>query len=208
MTDIQSYQFHRQKLLNLHTKILQTIPGDTIQAAARLLGLLQGNTIVFDDEDQTGVLMDLAIYECVLGQVRVLDTYMATHAYESEETALLEAMADSKTSLFEVIETRPDEHQLIYQDLLNPPMGKITLTDVHLSQTTEPGLVIYTRILDVAGFTMSSGIGFPFKADLKKYLLKRHKTVMKKIPADSAGVRKYVAFFKLHRSEGLTAVFE
>jgi hypothetical protein len=195
-------------MLNLHTKILQTIPGDTIQTAARLLGLFQGNTIVFDDEDQTGVLMDLAIYEPVRGEVSVLDTYIATHSYESEETALLDAMADSKTSLFEIMETRPDRHQLIYQDLLNPAMGKITLTDVHLSQTAEPGVVIFSRIMDVAGFTMSSGIGFPFKADLKKYLIQRHKTVMKKIPAESAAVRKHVAFFKLHRSEGLVAVFE
>ena len=137
-----------------------------------------------------------------------LKTYMATHTSDSEETVLLDAMANSRTSLFEITETMPREHQLVYQDRLNPTMGKVSLTDVALSNTAQPGLVIFTRTLHIAGFNMSSGIGFLFKGDLKNYLIKRHKAVMKKVPADSADLRRYVAFFKLYRSEGLPATFE
>ncbi|QSO51249.1 hypothetical protein JZ785_20735 [Alicyclobacillus curvatus] len=54
---------------------------------------------------------------------------------------------------------------------------------------------------------MSSGIGFLFKPELKKYLMKRHKTVMKKIASDSDSVRRFVAFFKLYGIDGLTAAF-
>lgn len=193
--------------MNLHTKVLETLPRGTIQAAARLLGLLQGKTIVLDDEDQTGIIMDLAIYESLGEGMTALETYIARRSAASEETDLLAAMAGSRTSLFEIVEARPDEHQLIYQDLLNPIMGEITVTDVHLSQTAQPGLMIFTRVVDVDGLNMSSGIGFLFKPDLKKYLMKRHKTVMKKIASDSDSVRRFVAFFKLYGIDGLTAAF-
>jgi len=208
--DIQAYQVWRKSLVELHKKILKTLPENTIPECARILGLLQNRTVVLDDEDQIQILMDLAIYEPVLpGNHSAFDLYMAAHKPESDiEEELLNAMTNSRTSLFEITEVHPHTHQLVYEDLLDPSTGKVIVTDINFSQTAQVGIVVFTRIVPVPNCSLTSGAAFPFSGELKKYLIRRHKVVMKKLAFENANVRRYAAFFRLNRSEGLPTTFE
>lgn len=216
-TTMQSYQEYRKSLRDLHTTLAKTLPRNKIMDSAKILGLVRNQTLIFDDEDQIGVVMDLAIYESLQGEETTLDLYKASHEPENEveddtenevENELLIAMSNSKSSLFEIIAVSPEEHKLVYRDLLQPGTDELVVTDIHFSQTARVGTVVFSRIIPCMEFNMSSGVAFPFESGLKQYLIKRHKAVMKKVQSGDELTRRYVAFFKLYRSEGIPTAFE
>lgn len=210
---MQSYQEYRKSLRDLHTTLAKTLPRNKIMDSAKILGLVRNQTLIFDDEDQIGVVMDLAIYESLQGEETALDLYKASHEPENDtenevDKELLIAMSNSKSSLFEIIAVSPEEHRLVYRDLLQPGTDEFVVTDIHFSQTARVGTVVFSRIIRCMEFNMSSGVAFPFESGLKQYLIKRHKAVMKKVQSGDELIRRYVAFFKLYRSEGIPTAFE
>lgn len=203
------YQDYRKCGQGLNSKLVKTLERDRLMASAKVLGLLQNNTLVFDDEEQSNVLMDFAIHEPLKGGPSTLELYQRSHQPENEmESFLLNAMSKARASLYEVIDVHPEKNTLVYRDLLNPDADDLVMTDIHFSQSVHVGTVVFSRIIPCPEFNMSSGVAFPFDGGLKKYLLRRHKTIMKKVSSDVESVRRYAAFFKLFRSEGQVVVYE
>ncbi len=105
-------------------------------------------------------------------------------------------------SLFKVIEVNPTEAKVCLSNLLGEPQ-QVEIIDLGLSQTGQPGLLIFTRIIPFSDFNMTSGMFAIFPNSSEKTLLKRYKLKMKKVKSNKESVQLFVSFFHLNRTEGL-----
>jgi hypothetical protein len=63
-TLIRKYQTYRKIGRELNHKIIKAcLDRDVVMKSARLLGITQGDTLIFDTEDEISVLMDFALNE-------------------------------------------------------------------------------------------------------------------------------------------------
>ena len=103
--------------------------------------------------------------------------------------------------MFKVTAANPAESSLTFSDLLNPS-ETLTVINVNLSQTAQPGYVLFSRLLPYAGFNAFSGMFAVFPGDADRALLKRYKALKKRVKSDRESVQRFVACFKLKRVLG------
>lgn len=199
---IESYQQYRNVGRELNQKIMnQCLDPAVVMASARLLGLVEGETIVFEREEETSVLMDFALHEYRVNNQNAIERYAETVGWKNEiEQALLEGLRSSYTSLFKVIAR--DEFTLILNDRLRKEYN-IKLLDISFSKTAHPGLLLFVRLVPMKEFNMTSGLVFAFYNDLEHYLLKQHKKLGKKVKSESGSIKRFVTFFQLQRTNGM-----
>lgn len=102
------YREHREALINLNTKLVESLGSDLIMESARMLGLVQRNTVVVDNQEQMNGVMDMAIHESIHGGQTGFQRFAASHeAADETEAAVLNAMRHNTCSLFEIVESYP-----------------------------------------------------------------------------------------------------
>ncbi|MEW5898930.1 MAG: hypothetical protein AB1652_07135 [Bacillota bacterium] len=96
---IEKYKTYRRIGMMLNQKMMKAyLDRDILFKAAGLLGMVSGNTLIFESEDETSVLMDFALYECVFGNKSVTSTYREKVGGENEqEKDILTALISSYT---------------------------------------------------------------------------------------------------------------
>lgn len=87
-------------------------------------------------------------------------------------------------------------------DLLNDGDER-TVTDVNLSDTAEPGVLLFFRLVPYDEFNMTSGVSFPFPADEEDRLLRKYKQRTGDIDSQPESVQRFAAFFDLYRNYGI-----
>lgn len=209
MTTQEKYKLFRNAGIELNHKIMNKSLGrDVLMKSARLLGIVHGDTIVFDSEDETSVLMDFALNDYPLGNKNTVEIYREEIGWQNEvEKEILDALLSSYTSLFKVISILEAENALYLKDLLNKK-DNIKLIDINFSKTAVPGLLLFIRLLPFKDFCATSGISFIFPGSLEMYLLRRYKKLIKKINSDSDSVKRFVSFFKLNKIDGMEVRYE
>ena len=88
-------------------------------------------------------------------------------------------------------------------DLLRDDADEIRVTDVNLSETAEPGLLLFFRLLQYEEFNTTSGISFPFPPDENDRLLGEYADRADTVDAKPESLRRFVAFFDLYREYGI-----
>lgn len=116
-------------------------------------------------------------------------------------------MDASEHSLYKIIKVDTEKSLIVVKDLLNDK-DNINLIDVSLSKSVNEDLLVYTRLLNFAEFSITSGLGFIFSSNHKDFLMKRSRKLMKKIKSDSDSIRRFIAFFMLNRTDGRPILFE
>lgn len=209
MTIQEKYKLFRRTAKELNHKIMKkSLDGDVLMESARLLGIAHGDTLVFDSEDETGVLMDFALYDYLVDNKNTVEIYREEIGRQNEvEKEILDAMVSSYTSLFKIVSILEAENTLYLKDLLNKK-DNIKLIDINLSKTAIPGLLLFIRLVPFKDFCTTSGISFVFPGILEKYLLRRYKKLIKKINSDSDSVKRFVCFFKLNKIDGMEVRYE
>lgn len=199
---IETYQQYRNAGRELNQKIMnQCLEPGVIKASARLLGLAEGETIVFESDREPSVLMDFALHEYRVNNQNAIERYAETVGGRNDmEHALLVALRSSYTSLFKVI--AKDESTLLLNDRLRKQYH-INLVDISLIKTAHPGLLLFTRLVPLKVFNMTSGVVFVFRGDVEHYLVKQHKKLEKKVKSESGSIKRFVAFFQLQRANGM-----
>jgi hypothetical protein len=86
-------------------------------------------------------------------------------------------------------------------------MRYVTDALIGFSQTATPGLLMFTRIVPLRDFSMTSGMTFVFPASQEKFLLNEYPKLARKIPSPRESVRRFIAFFKLNRRYGQEVLF-
>lgn len=151
----EQYLRYRERIITVAGELLNTVIKGDIIDSARALGLMAGNTVVLNDEQEGNVASDHAIYADTQKLDRYLHTYAAAHPHMDEETKeLLAAMGESYFTLFVIEERLPDTgarvHDLIYDE-------DLILVDVGLSQTAQPDVILAAHLIHPGGIPMTTG---------------------------------------------------
>jgi hypothetical protein len=203
-TVIEKYKEYRKVSRELNNKIIEKcLNPDVFKKSATLLGAARGDILVLDTEDEMNILMDFALREYKVNKQTTVEIYQEKIGGENEiEKEILDAFVSSYTSLFKIISISKAEKLLTLEDKLNQKEN-IKIIDRALSKSAAPGILVFIRIVPFKDFNMSAGILFAFYGELEKNLLKKYKLASKKVKSDSESIKRFVAFYKLSKTDGI-----
>ena len=209
MAIVEKYKTYRKIGMELNHKIIDTcLDRDVLMKSARLLGIVHGDTLIFDSECEMDVLMDFALNEYRVNNKNAIEIYREKIGWQNEiEKDIMDALLSSYTSLFKIISVSEAENTLLLNDILNEK-DNIKLIDIAFSKSAIPGLLLFTRLVSFKDFNMTSGISFVFPGGLEGYLLRRYKKLSKKVKSDSDSIKRFVSFFRLNKIDGIEVRYE
>jgi len=179
---------------------------DTIQAARRMTLPTSGKTLIFAGQTDMNAFADFCLLEHRAAGQRLLDHCdPAQMGLSALETEILQAMLESRTSLFEAVAVELSANQVELRDLLEPQRPNVMLTDIGLSETLyelAARVVMFMRVAAVRNFNVSGGFFFLFNVEDAPRLLQSYRHRMKKVAPADWSEQKFVCFYRLHRRFG------
>src|SRR5512139_1455962 len=198
MTQVREYKAYRRAYIALNHKIMEhNLKHDRLQRSAELLGIVRRGIMVFQDEEETSVLMDFALHEDRDQGKNAIALYQETIGEESAiERAILKALVCSRTSLFRIISASPTEGTSTLRDLLTDgqPVG---LMDIGLSQSADPDYLLFVRLVPFQDMFITSGISFVFPPHLERFLLEKYQELREKTEPDKLSQERFIYFFTM-----------
>ena len=154
------YKHLRLVSRNLNDKLVRRLSKDVLHEGGRKLGILKGNTLVFESEDESSVLMDYCIYDVRRNGCNVIEQYLISSAPDSESDELdcLRSMQRAIYSLFEV-ESVERGLGVTVRDMRTNETHLVV--DTGLGSSAQPGLIIASRLRLHADFAMTGGAALP-----------------------------------------------
>ena len=204
-TRLNKYKKFRQAGMALNSKIIKTcLERDTLLKAGRALGMVRNGTFIFNNDEESSVLMDFALHEYKQNGKNFIEIYQEKFGAKNDlEQEILKAMISQHTSLFIIKSVSKEQKQLTLEDLID--RKDIELTDISLSETARTGIVMFARLFSISDFNVTSGAAFLFPAYMKKQLIQEYKNTQKMHANVSR--KLFPKFFNLHRQQGLNAQF-
>ena len=203
---LERYRRYREIGRELNSKILdECTDREAVQESARLLRFdLDDGAIVYGAESDVTVHQEFVLNEYRRDDRTAIEQYYEDERWASEtERTILEALVDAETSLFEITAVDETDKHLVVTDLLSDDDEEVTVTDVNLSETADPGLLLFFRLLQYEEFNTTSGISLPFPPDEKDRLLDAYAHRTDQSDAQPESIRRFVAFFDLYRDYGI-----
>ena len=206
---LKKYKNYREVGKELNQKIIDRYVGrEVFLLSGKYLGLVKKDALMFDNESETVALMDFSINECRINGKTAVELYKEKVRVDNDiETEILDGLINSYTSLFKITNIKRSEKKLILADLLKNNDNPIEIIDIGFSQTAASDFLIFLRIVPFADFNITGGFGFPFDEDLEEELLKEYKHIAKRVKSSDESIKRYVAFFKLHKRHGIETDF-
>lgn len=189
---------YQNTLNKLHKEVLRWITLASYQNAANKLGVLVNKKIALHKNEQI-VFSDFNIYEEVETNKRVIDVFAREYKAESEiEKLVIEGMKKAHNSLYLIKEI--NNNQLKIQDLLNSKETFIIYDDL-IGNNCKVKTILFTRLIEVQNYYLTSGLKLLFKPRLKGKLLRvcRKNSLLE--PDDT---HRFINIFHLHRKYGLS----
>lgn len=157
---ISRYQRLRTAGRALNNRLVERLSKDVLHEGGRKLGILRGDVLVFNTEDETSVLMDYCLYDVRRNGRNAVEQYLIDSLPdpESDEMTCLRAMQHAIYSLF-VVEAVERGLGVIVRDLLT--QEALLVVDMGFGSSAEPGLVLASRLLHHDGFSMTGGAALP-----------------------------------------------
>jgi hypothetical protein len=121
------------------------------------------------------------------------------------EAELFEAHRLGRTSLFQTEAWPLDEEHCRLRDLLEPDRDALILTEPGLCMSLErhrKPFVLFLRILEVRGVTISSGFSLAFAHGRGPGLAQGYHQKTKKTPPESLSGQRFVFFYQKFRESG------
>ena len=205
MTDIDQYKTYREVGTRLNSDILEAYSDREliVETATELDIEFDGLNLAYEFESQMPAHFEFALYEYRRNGTTAAERYLKEEHWESEtEREILETTVDATPSLFEVESISESGPRLTVTDLLNDREER-TLLDINLSQTVEPGTVLFFRPVRYDEFTTTSGVSFPFPAEEKTHLLTEHDRRVAPDESKSVSRQRFITFHDLYRDHGI-----
>jgi len=158
---VSRYKETRKIICDLQNgALLNYISEKTLDVCGKKLGVLQNKTLVLNDMDQIGVIIDYCIYDYREEGLNAINRYMDDSQLDpdSEKYRVVKAMSESFYTLVQVEDVLPGVGARV-----NDVMGnkQFLLADLGLSKTAGKGLVVATRLLPFEDFVTTSGAVLP-----------------------------------------------
>jgi hypothetical protein len=145
----------------LHNEVLpEYLSKRAFQTGGKKLGISQQGTLVFDSENEVGVLMDYCLHEDRERGANAVQRYMADVRLDadSDEYAVVKAMSRSFHTVAQVMEVLPG----VGVRAIDLFAGcEYLLVDMGFSKTAVKGIVIATRVYPYDDFVTTSGAPLP-----------------------------------------------
>ena len=204
---IDEYKRIRNVTTDLAYKILYSKKDtrDEMIYAGKLLDFWDGQIMVFDNEDESDVLMDFLIYEKTTKGIKLIDSFYDSDIHIDDlEEEILEGMINYHSSLFEIRTIDRITCTLKLSDLFDRSHKEYKLIDLGFSQTGQVGLVFYSRLIPIRGINMTSGVTFVFNGSLKNRILRdfSFQRFKRKVNANSSDL--FVFALKKSKQYGLS----
>lgn len=177
MSLLEAYKKYRNTQVTLHGKILNNcVSSDDFIKSTKIIGINKNNEIRIDSPMEKDFIMDFNVYEKYKNNRSAVSEYMEQFEPENiMEKELLSAMVKSETALYHVMERNPEKGTVLLKDVTSKSDNMITLVDIEFSKTIPLNALLFTRLIELNGFCMSSGLAFVFKEEHLQFLLKRSK---------------------------------
>jgi len=201
------YQRLRQVGLALNNRLVETLPRSVLDEGGHKLGLLKGNVLTLDTEDEIAPLMDYCLHDVRRQGLNAIERYLAESPPPpgSDEMVLLEALRQARFTLL-IVEAVERGVGVQVRDLLRDEL--YFLVDIGFSHSAPVGMVSATRVMAPEGIAMTTGAALPVgvlsAADRVQYL-EDMKTVLKSAdlrqlsPQDSSALAATVMRASLQR---------
>lgn len=187
------------------------IDAKALASAARLLDIgVDGGTgrILLQSAAEEPPLLDFAMCDVRTGgmtavQRCIKDGWAEAGGGDGDEAArVLEALASSSASLYEVAGRNPDSGTAELVDLLGS--GRIAVADRSLSMGGQAPLAAFLRVLRLGDLNMTSGMAMAFPAAAAPTAISKYKEIAKRSRRRPELVR-FASFFRLYRVYGIAA---
>lgn len=207
MDRIDRYREYRCEGQALNSKLLDTLTDDELMEAGRFLGMTveEGDEEVLYHEGELdmAVQSDFAIHELETDGKTALERYYDAAQWETPvEKAIVEALRESYTSLFEIESVHSDERLLVLDDVLGQGASPVELTDIKLSETATAEALIFFRPIRLPEMTITSGFVLPFEATYKAHLISVNEKVMNKTESRPESSRRFYVFYRMYQKYG------
>lgn len=206
MDRIERYRTYRKEGQELNSKLLDVLADDELMESARFLGMTverQGEEILYHEgELDMAVQSDFALNEYRTDDTTAVERYYTDQRWETPvERDILEALRQSYKSLFEIVTVNPDDRTLVVKDLLSDD-ALSELTDLRLSETAEPGALLFYRPVQIDDFTMTSGFMLPFSNKHRNHLFTVNRKVLNEATSRPNSVIRFYTFYRLYQKYG------
>lgn len=167
---LERYRQLRSTIRELHSELLTSLSKEIISQCGKKLGFMVDDTLVFESEDESSVLMDYCLYQGWSGQHNAISRFLAKQPYDpdSDEMILLEAMSHARYSLLQV-ESMTKGVGVNCRDLLRRDGGSIV--DEGLGNTACEGVVFGCHLVVLPEMSITTGAPVPIDADALKNIL-------------------------------------
>jgi len=197
------YQMLRQLGIRIGSTLVKRLSKEVIEEGASKLGMLVGNTIVFESEDMSSVLMDYCIYHVYRNGRNAIEDHLISSPPElgTDEHLWLQAMQHSRYCLIRFENIVPGAGAWIQ---LLGSQESCFLADMGLAATASPDWILATRLLFFENFCCTGGAGLPVGAAHSrrtKAIVKRATSLLKQRNPDPAPIIE-----QLLRSEDVARV--
>jgi len=129
--------------------------------SGKILKFWNGDSLVFEDEEEMNVLTEFVFYEHKYKNQRVIDSFDNNGSKLSlHKREILRGMKSNHLSVFEITKLNAANRTIELKDQINNKM--FTLTDINLSISSRVGMLISTRLIPVNEILMTSGLTFLF----------------------------------------------
>ena len=210
MNHPDTYETYREVGQQLNSKLLDAYSDqELILNSAEALGIdHDGTRIFYDFESDMTVHYEFMLYEYRRDGLTAAEHYYQEGHWDSEtERTVLEATIEADTSLFEIDVVNEAEESLVMTDILNEG-EKISIVDINLSRTAEPGILLFFRPVRYDEFTITSGVSFPFPDEQKDRLQTEYERRVDPADAQATSLQRYVTFYDLYRDHGIKMQYE
>jgi len=156
------YLEFRKTGLKLNSKLVRLLPKEDLEVGARKLGMMdKSNVLVMENEDEMPILVDYCIHSVLKNGENLIDRCLEEFPidFSFEEMEILDLLADSCYTIFEITDTVPGVgiHAVDFLYEIEP----FFLADLFFSQTAMPCMVVAGRLIDFGDFHATTGAALP-----------------------------------------------
>lgn len=207
--DLQEYKDTRHKLRDIYNNILDLVSQNDAIKASKLLGTLENREIVLESPSEKDAHMDFLVYGEIFDRTSKLAIYKKNPIEVNKEIdVLLQAMEASEISLYEVTEIDRERKTVWLKDILHPSKEVFNVVDTGMSETLNENILVFTRLLHLEKYSITSGLIFVFRREHQEYVRRSSRKIAKKLKYGTMADKRFIAFFKLNRRDGLPFLLE
>lgn len=150
---------------NHGNEVINRVPTKTLFGWGKRLGLVRRKTFVADGFEELSLAFDLAVYAARPGKTPPVERYRRTAGFAagSDEAIMLNAMCDSRFSLF-VVKRRHAAAGLVLDDLFR--RQEIWLMDEGFEASAPEGMAFASRVVKPDHFHITTGAVVPVDRDV------------------------------------------